>query len=166
MNTCRTTEKKLGQISASRNGVRGHLEKEDVSLDTSGSVIISRIARSTEILNGVNWPCTIVAALERTSKALSTADISSLLRWSPLLEFLPPAFLFFFSLPPPSSPRSFSLSLHPRAEIRAHPRSASASSSYTLHRTPFSRRGSRRPWLACGSRLRARSRSIETEIQL
>lgn len=45
-----------------------------------------------EISKDVNWPCTIVAALERTSKALSTADISSFLRSFCPFE-LPPLFL-------------------------------------------------------------------------
>lgn len=33
-----------------------------------------------KIPRNINWPCIIVAALERTSKALSTADISSFVR--------------------------------------------------------------------------------------
>lgn len=120
--TCRnTTVKKLGQISACRGRRPRTPRKRGHVLGSEG--LWSRPKDRARIRNSVNWPCTIVAALERTSKALSTADISSLLRRLPLLKCLAPVFLSSFSLPPPSSPsRSSSLSLHPRAEIRAHPR--------------------------------------------
>lgn len=84
-----------------------------------------------EISKDINWPCTIVAALERTSKALSTADISSFLR-----SFCPFDFLLF-SFPPPPSPLLSSPRVPPSHEVRAHPQSGSWILNLPLPRRRF-----------------------------
>lgn len=83
-----------------------------------------------EIPKGVNWPCTIVAALERTSKALSTADISSFLRsFRPFelpLFFLLRLLLYF----PPATCR-------PRVKLAREPSEQFLDPQLSPHSAPF-----------------------------